>query len=62
MIHWALVGNKVVFISGGEGDIGSPSSVRSPRRKCRIVIGDMNPKAADALKITLPETDVEVWS
>jgi len=52
--------NKVVFISGGAGDIGSAIVRAFAAEKCRIVIGDMNPKAADALKDTLPETDVEV--
>lgn len=52
--------NKVVFISGGAGDIGSAIVRGFAREKCRIVIGDINPAAAEGLMKELPFAEISV--
>ena len=51
---------KVVFISGGAGDIGSAIVKAFAQEKARIIIGDLNTQAAEQLKQELPQADITV--
>lgn len=53
---------KVVFISGGAGDIGSSIVKAFAREGARIVIGDLNTQAAEELKAELSQADITVLS
>ncbi|MPM00470.1 putative oxidoreductase [bioreactor metagenome] len=50
--------NKLVFISGGAGDIGSAIVKGFVDEKCRVIIGDLNLDAAEALKAEFPGADI----
>lgn len=50
--------NKIVFISGGAGDIGSEIVRGFVNEKCRVVVGDLNLDAANALKEQFPGADI----
>ncbi len=54
--------NKVVFISGGAGDIGSAIVRGFVREKSKIIIGDINPDAAEALKEEYTSADISICS
>ena len=40
--------NKVIFISGGAGDIGSAIVKGFVDESCRIILGDLNLEAAES--------------
>ncbi len=50
--------NKVIFISGGAGDIGSAIVKGFVDESCRIILGDLNLEAAENLKAQFPEADI----
>lgn len=52
--------NKIVFISGGAGDIGSAIVRGFAREKSKIIIGDINSAAAEALKKEYGSAEISV--